>query len=351
LSSALAIACEGIVGDWDGSAQPDSPQAPANPNRPGCAGIEAGLANDIARLQADQRVILVSGEARSLFALEKHDNGAISLFDKGTLAAGDSNALIRLTPPTADHVATNQLQFLRSSMDLRGDRMPEILVQQGDMMSFFGALLRIDPNRHWWTSLLMAAMYNAVVGPEVAFKFHSNLIRPMELAPEVSAVIQTPGHSAYPSGHATEAFAFATILAALWYAGRGYDDPVAQMQAELALDTDGNDRLQRTPALLFRMAHRIAQNRTVAGVHYPVDSAHGAMLGHAMGLALVSYCTGGNQQLMGWSLNGNDWSEDFTGTDFTRKLVNANHTAAITVPVLEDGSVLRATWCKAISEW
>ena len=38
----------------------------------------------------------------------------------------------------------------------------------------------------------------------------------------------------------------------------------------------------------FRLAHRIAVNRTVAGVHYPIDSAAGAAMGCMIGEAIWS---------------------------------------------------------------
>ena len=36
-------------------------------------------------------------------------------------------------------------------------------------------------------------------------------------------------------------------------------------------------------AQVFRLAHRIASNRTVAGVHFPMDSAAGALMGCLLG--------------------------------------------------------------------
>ena len=66
--------------------------------------------------------------------------------------------------------------------------------------------------------------------------------------------------------------------------------------------------------LLFRLAARIADNRTVAGVHYPVDSAHGALLGFGTTLAFIGHCLGGgaDHPVPEWMADGNDWSGDFT---------------------------------------
>jgi hypothetical protein len=44
--------------------------------------------------------------------------------------------------------------------------------------------------------------------------------------------------------------------------------------------------------MAFRLAHRIASNRSVAGVHFPVDSAAGAIIGCLMGDALYRVATG-----------------------------------------------------------
>ena len=43
---------------------------------------------------------------------------------------------------------------------------------------------------------------------------------------------------------------------------------------------------------LQRQAARIAVNRTVAGLHFPVDSAVGRLLGTALGEFMVARCTG-----------------------------------------------------------
>ncbi|MEL6202915.1 MAG: phosphatase PAP2 family protein, partial [Pseudomonadota bacterium] len=88
--------------------------------------------------------------------------------------------------------------------------------------------------------------------------------RPDAFSPQIQPVIPTPGHSALPSGHATEAFTAAVVLASVM----NHDSDLTKM--------------------LMRQAARIAVNRTVAGVHYPVDSIAGAMLGLNLGQMIVA---------------------------------------------------------------
>ena len=74
-------------------------------------------------------------------------------------------------------------------------------------------------------------------------------------------MITTPGHGAYPSGHATQAFMLARLLDGLL--GLSIHAPSKALQ-------------------LYRQASRIATNRVVAGVHFPVDSVAGRLLGHVI---------------------------------------------------------------------
>ncbi|UUZ77638.1 hypothetical protein LP414_11350 [Polaromonas sp. P1(28)-13] len=81
-------------------------------------------------------------------------------------------------------------------------------------------------------------------------------------------MIPTPGHASWPSGHATEAYLACALMQALLPHGAEYREQ------------------------LERLAARIAVNRTVAGLHYPVDSAVGRLLGTSLAEFLVARCTG-----------------------------------------------------------
>ncbi len=72
--------------------------------------------------------------------------------------------------------------------------------------------------------------------------------RPSELDPTLKTVIDNPPHAAYPSGHATQTYINALVLA-------DFDPENADVYKQFAID----------------VAHR----REIAGVHYPSDSEAG----------------------------------------------------------------------------
>ena len=85
------------------------------------------------------------------------------------------------------------------------------------------------------------------------------------MSPDVAPIIRTPSHSAFPSGHATEAFTAATVLAAL------FPDRAVHLRL---------------------MAARIAMNRSFAGVHCAVEHHAGAILGDLLGGIIVKRALG-----------------------------------------------------------
>jgi hypothetical protein len=153
----------------------------------------------------------------------------------------------------------------------------------------------------------------------------------------VHPVIQTPDHSSFPSGHSMEAFAAATVLDRL-VAGKLYT------------------ATGRT-SLPFQIAHRIATNRTVAGVHFPVDSLAGALVGCRIGDAVwrLAHGIAANGTLLDFRPNaggdmtagGRTWkaSDDFLLGDLS--LACPLDTA---VPVAKTG-IIGEIWDKAAKEW
>lgn len=105
----------------------------------------------------------------------------------------------------------------------------------------------------------------ATVNHEVAYfilreKMALQRPRPTQLAPDLTTVIDVPPHSAYPSGHAGQAFALGLMLAHL-------DEANADKYKKFAID--------------------IGHRREIAGVHYPSDSAAGRELASRVLAALL----------------------------------------------------------------
>jgi hypothetical protein len=85
-------------------------------------------------------------------------------------------------------------------------------------------------------------------------------------------MITTPGHGAYPSGHGMQAFMLARLV-----------DGLLDLSSPSSLTTATTSTAAPSKALqLYRQAARIATNRVVAGVHFPVDGIAGRMLGHVV---------------------------------------------------------------------
>jgi hypothetical protein len=90
-------------------------------------------------------------------------------------------------------------------------------------------------------------------------------------------MIPTPAHGSFPSAHSTEAFAVAEVLNGL-----------------VKLKSDHYADFEKRRALISKLAERIAVNRTVAGLHFPIDSWAGAILGRAVGQIVLSKCGSGS---------------------------------------------------------
>ena len=113
-------------------------------------------------------------------------------------------------------------------------------------------------SRPWlWTRVGVAILFAESLSG--AFKLAFERDRPPVSDPLPESLLETPATYSFPSGHATVAFACATVLA-------------------LAVP--------RLAALLYALAALIAFSRVYVGVHYPGDVLAGAVLGVALAIAL-----------------------------------------------------------------
>jgi len=163
--------------------------------------------------------------------------------------------------------------------------MSEALAQRDNISVYWAGLLMYNKASHPATYRL--AQIALRVGPFQAMYYKYNpgantppgpppLLprpRPSQLSPSLMPPIDIPGHAAYPSGHATESYLLAQILAQV-------------MPPEARARTDVNDP-DSTP--LRRIAERVARNREVLGLHYPSDSKAGKYLGD-QSAALLLQC-------------------------------------------------------------
>jgi membrane-associated phospholipid phosphatase len=80
------------------------------------------------------------------------------------------------------------------------------------------------------------------------FKHKFDRVRPNFLRKKINPSIKVPGHPAYPSGHATQAYTTALILGYLFPDKKSY---------------------------YYKRGENVAKNREYAGVHYASDTVAG----------------------------------------------------------------------------
>lgn len=237
------------------------------------------------------------------------------------------------------NILKGQMSLVAAYADLRGDRGAEILAQVGLPVAFWASIIGLQEPRHKRTVQLLALAFALANHVEMRFKQIFAVVRPVELSPQIQPMIPTPGHGAYPSGHATEAFIAAHLINTLQRTARNGPAHKAGHGA--------------TEVQLQRQAYRIAVNRTVAGVHYPVDSACGRVLGTLLGEYLVGRCSGGSikqREFLGSGYVGtHKAARDFDLQDsIDNGQAGRQLGAAFALPA---GALMGWLWDEAVKEW
>jgi len=187
------------------------------------------------------------------------------------LTAGGALSLSLALDMPEGQFTEDQIDKVQRAAIEREDRLPEILAQSDDLLSFFRVVLGIDSTASPILAEVLAVAWQWATPLVMALKNDVAALRPVQRAPSVMPVIATPAHGALPSGHATMSVLTSEILAALLFDSDPKHPRVLQM-----------DRLVR----------RMAFNRVVAGVHFPVDSAAGYALGLQLAGHFVGWATG-----------------------------------------------------------
>lgn len=166
-----------------------------------------------------------------------------------------------------DDVIHKELDVLEDLMPYRAGLAAEAMIQAGAILPYFQGIAGFTAASHPQTTELCLIAHMVAKFMVMHFKKIYDRPRPSELRPLLLPPIEVPGHAAFPSGHATESHLLAHFLTA------------ALPDAHAAVP------------LLVPLAHRIAINREVMGVHYRSDSEAGEVLADAT-FRLVMKITG-----------------------------------------------------------
>jgi hypothetical protein len=216
------------------------------------------------------------------------------------------------------------------------------------------------------------------------FKHALACARPADMSPQIQPMVLTPGHGSLPSGHSTQAYVIARVLQQLFddaeqdaydtlnsrlanrerhaqarreaksLQGKALSEFLATMRAGrgnavssrlLALEVRRNLRTEQ----LMRQAARVAINRTVAGVHFPVDSTAGRVLGVTLAEYFIARCKGG-RRIQARQFNGErfDGDQDFKPEE--RLDASHEHVVLLGRIRIEGSPLLSWLWDKAMAE-
>jgi len=173
-------------------------------------------------------------------------------------------------PPPPPPLFIQQLRRVESYSSLRSERSAEILSQVVPQTAHWSAVAALAPDSHRYTFEVLGLGLRLAMMQVMRFKHVFDVIRPHRRSAVIQPMVLAPGYCAYPSGHATEAYFAAELLGLL---ARDPSYP------------SGSRRADSMSWQLNRLAFRIAENRVVAGLHYPVD----AIAGQALGVMLARY--------------------------------------------------------------
>ena len=188
--------------------------------------------------------------------------------NEATLKA-DGVTLLTMKRPNPAFFA-EQLKLVASYAEIRQDRASEIVVQMQPQVPFWSSVVHMHPSHSAKTLEMVELALGFASIVCMKFKQVMAVPRPIDLSTEIQPIVATPSHSAYPSGHSTEAHMIAYVLPYL-------------ISATPANQTKYGTQLEA-------QAERIAQNRTVAGLHFPVDSHAGQILARVLADYFLHFC-------------------------------------------------------------
>ena len=192
------------------------------------------------------------------------------------------NSLVQLLVNLTSGTPTGQTKELAAlaamARDERASALGEILTQDVEFITAFMEALTITPGSNPKTFRILHIA--SLIGSYTALHFKETFDRPRPSyeVPALLPPIPVPGHSAFPSGHATQAHLMVECIDYVY---------------SLASEVSNPDRVT-VGKVLRALARRVARNREIAGLHYPTDSEGGRLLAaHVIGrLSSLKSATG-----------------------------------------------------------
>jgi hypothetical protein len=178
-----------------------------------------------------------------------------------------------IVPPFSQaNLEDEVLGVLNASID-RADRALEILSQANGIgaINYWTGMLRIDRSKHKNTFLLILVALK--IGEFVAMRLKNiyRMRRPAQVYPLIMPLIDGPDTPSFPSSHSLQAHLITGVLKlALNYPA----SPPLPAPGPL-LPGPPTAPVTTTSDALDVLAFRVARNREIAGVHYPMDSQAG----------------------------------------------------------------------------
>lgn len=162
-----------------------------------------------------------------------------------------------------------EFEELIGVMEYRAGVLDEALGQRDTFLPYFQGVLSFNATTHPYTTGMFRIAELVGLFVSMHYKAYFNRVRPSVLCPSLMPPVDVPGHAAFPSGHATQAYLTAFCLKDVLP-----EEAVHSYKQGKAVLAPGG--LPTGP--LFRLAERIARNREVLGLHYPSDSRAGRTL-------------------------------------------------------------------------